>query len=444
MNPRFIKQLVAQGEGPTIEFKREVDLSTREGQAEFCKDLMSLANIMKSVGKTSYLLIGVDDDGGIVGMKEPLSHRQLKDAADLYCQPPVVFRYWQGLVDGKLVGLIVIPQSYRKPHKFKREFSSDRKRIAENTVFTRHLSHVVIASPEEIVALDQEAALERRRRAQLLSLAALMAVALLIPLLILSGVAYARPIQEFATLIFPQGLPLLPSGYDPSVAPLHVEQVDRMLKEMGTGAQPFKAVYQSRIVASFDPNEYVSNISLEYGNPDNWKVDVKANYGLVALQGGGELIYAVKDGKYYEFDNLKGRYSPLDYRRYRNPFWVINEAVGIRGLFQSYETPLTDLSLDRQSQYRPWKKLARVSGRLARVYERQTGVSGLHFGSELQGSSIEKVYVDVERNIVLRYEATASLKGKVKGKEESVQYEIGFGVVSYGSPVNIDWSFIGQ
>ncbi|WP_322794733.1 helix-turn-helix domain-containing protein [Thermoflexus sp.] len=442
MNPGFIKRLIAQGEGPTVEFKREADLSTREGQAEFCKDLMSLANIMKSVGRTSYLLIGVDDDGSIVGMKEPLSHRQLKDAADLYCQPPIVFRYWQGLVDGKLVGLITIPQSYRKPHKFKREFSSDKKRIAEHTVFTRHLSHVVIASPEEIVALDQEAALERRRRARLLTMAAVLAVALLIPLLIVSGVAYARPIQEFATLIFPQGFPLLPSGYDPSLAPLRVEQVDRMLTEMATGPQPFKAVYQSRIVASFDPNEYVSNITLEYRDPKNWKATVKANYGQVAYYGGGELICAVRDGVYYEIDPLSKRYAPSDYIRYRNPFKAINEADGIRAPFDHLETVLNSITVGMREQYKPWRKMVRISGRLARVYERQAGVDAFHFGSELHGSSVEKVYVDVERNIVLRYEAMANLKGKVKGKEESAQYEIGFEVISYGNPVEIDWSFI--
>ncbi|WP_448595520.1 AlbA family DNA-binding domain-containing protein [Thermoflexus hugenholtzii] len=442
MNPRFVKRLIAQGEGPTVEFKREVDLSTREGQAEFCKDLMSLANIMKSVGRTSYLLIGVDDDGSIVGMKEPLSHRQLKDAADLYCQPPIVFRYWQGLVDGKLVGLITIPQSYRKPHKFKREFSSDKKRIAEHTVFTRHLSHVVIASPEEIVALDQEAALERRRRARLLAMAVMLAVALLIPLLIVSGVAYARPIQEFATLIFPQGLPLLPSGYDPSLAPLHVEQVDRMLREMGSGPQPFKAIYQSRVVASFSPNEYVSNITLEYRDPKNWKATVRANYGLVAYQGGGELIYAVRDGVYYEIDPLSKRYAPGDYIRYRNPFGVIDEVIGIRAPFDQLQTVLHSITVDMGKQYKPWRKMVRISGRLARVYERQAGVDALHFESELHGSSVEKVYVDVERNIVLRYEAVANLKGKVKRKEESAQYEIGFEVISYGNPVEIDWSFI--
>ncbi len=36
----------------------------------------------------------------------------------------------------------------------------------------------------------------------------------------------------------------------------------------------------------------------------------------------------------------------------------------------------------------------------------------------------------------------ANLKGKVKEKEESAQYEIGFEVISYGNPVEIDWSFI--
>lgn len=442
MDARLVRRLIAQGEGPTIEFKREVDLSSREGQAEFCKDLMSLANIMRSMGKTSYLLIGVDDSGEIVGMKAPLTHQQLKNAADLYCQPPVVFRYWQGLVDGKLVGVVVIPQSYRKPHKFKREFSSEKKKVAENTVFTRHLSHVVVASPEEIVALDQEAALLRRRRARLLAMAAMLAIALLIPLLIVSGVAYARPIQEFATLIFPQGLPLLPSGYDPSLAPLHVEQVDRMLRDMGSGPQPFKAIYQSRVVASFSSNEYVSNITLEYRDPKNWKATVKANYGPVAYQGGGELIYAVRDGVYYELDPLSKRYAPSNYIRYRNLFKAIDEVNGIRAPFDYFETVLHSITVDMGRQYKPWRKMVRISGRLARVYERQASVDAFHFGSKLHGSSVEKVYVDLERNIVLRYEAVANLKGKVKEKEESAQYEIGFEVISYGNPVEIDWSFI--
>ncbi len=434
MNPRFIKQLIAQGEGPTVEFKREVDLSTREGQAEFCKDLMSLANIMKTVGKTSYLLIGVDDNGEIVGMKSLLNHRQLKDAADLYCQPPVVFRYWQGLVDGKLVGLVIIPQSYRKPHKFKREFASDKKRIAENTVFTRHLSHVVVASPEEIVALDQEAAAERRRRVLVLFGVLLLLLVSLIPLTIWTGIAYARPIQEFTTMIFPQGLPLLPSGIDPKSAPLHTKQVERMLVSLGN--QPFEAVYSSRIV--FDNDEYVSEITMEYNDHNNWKATVKANYGLVAWQGGGELIFARKDGTYYELDGFQKIYLPTEIPYYRSIFETIGN---LRAPYGSLDIPLA-MSIETERQYKPWRKLVRISGRLAKVYERQAKVDAYHMSDRFEGILSEKVYIDVDRNTLVKYEGSTNLSGTKDGKPSKIYYEIGFMVTSYGNPINIDWSFL--
>jgi len=434
VNPRWIKRLIAQGEGPTVEFKREVDLSTREGQAEFCKDLMSLANIMKTVGKTSYLLIGVDDNGEIVGMKSPLNHRQLKDAADLYCQPPVVFRYWQGLVDGKLVGLLIIPQSYRKPHKFKREYASDKKRIAENTVFTRHLSHVVVASPEEIVALDQEAAAERRRRTLLLFGVLLLLLVSLIPLTIWTGIAYARPIQEFTTLIFPQGLPLLPSGIDPKSAPLHRNQVERMLVSLGN--QPFRAIYSSRIL--LDNGEYVSEITIEYNDRNNWKATVKANYGSVARQGGGELIFARKEGTYYEFDPFENAYLPKEISYYRNVFQIIGN---LNKPYDSFDI-LPMMSIETERQYKPWQKLVRISGRLAKVYERQAKVAAYHVSGPLEGILGEKVYVDVDRNTLIKYEGSANLSGTRDGKPSKIYYEIGFMVTSYGNPLTIDWSFL--
>jgi hypothetical protein len=150
----------------------------------------------------------------------------------------------------------------------------------------------------------------------------------------------------------------------------------------------------------------------------------------------------VRDGVYYELDLLSKRYAPSDYIRYRNPFKAIDEVNGIRAPFDQFETILHGITVNMGRQYKPWRKMVRISGRLARVYERQASVDAFHFGSKLHGSSVEKVYVDLERNIVLRYEAVANLKGKVKEKEESAQYEIGFEVISYGNPVEIDWSFI--
>lgn len=417
-NPKFIKHLIAQGESATIEFKEELDLSTREGQAEFCKDLMSLANIMRTIGKTSYLLIGVSDNGEVKGMKTPLAARQIKDAADLYCQPPVVFRYWQGIVDGRVVGLITIPQSYRKPHKFKREFSSEKKRFAENSVFTRHLSQVVLASPEEIVALDQESIQLRRRRLRMLLGGVLIAFLLSCVGAIASGVAYARPIQEFATLFFPQGIPLLPSGFDPRAMPLIESQIDRAA--LSLLESPFKAEFASRVLTG--EGEHVSFLSFEYADGDNYKIAMKGNYGMLAYYGGESAIF-VKSGEFYTDDHWNRPENPLD-------------ILGVDGVRRPFDYFFCVFSTEWRAQYRPWAKLARLNGRLVRIYERKTPATA-YCPDEFQGSIQEKVYIDLETDVLLKYEA----QGKFKSTDgnESLSYEIGFNVTSFGEEVAISW-----
>lgn len=436
MNPKFIKHLISQGESATIEFKEEVDLTTKEGQAEFCKDLMSLANILRTVGKTSYLLIGVSDSGEIKGLKAPLTARQLKDAADLYCQPPIVFRYWQGIVDGKVVGLIIIPQSYRKPHKFKREFSSEKKRFAENSVFTRHLSHVVLASPEEIVALDQESVQLRRRR---LTVALGMAFAIFLLLcigMIASGAVYARPVQEFVTLFLPQGIPLLPSGFDPRAMPLVESQIDRALRKLAETS--FKAEYASRVITN--QGEFVSLFDFEYMDTRNYKVVIKSNYGLLAKAFGGEATIGVKSGNLYQPDSNWG--INIVETEIRSPF----DLFGFEGLRAPlHYTWIGDclFSSDGRTEYKAWAKLIRLHNRLVRVYERKdapTEVRCLFIGpNEAKGLVDEKAYIDLETGALLKYEA----KGEFQGNDGStLSYEIGFNVTSLGEAFEIDWSFI--
>lgn len=430
MNPKFIKHLISQGESATVEFKEEIDLTTREGQAEFCKDLMSLANILKTVGKTSYLLIGVSDNGEIKGLKTTLTARQLKDAADLYCQPPVVFRYWQGIVDGKVVGLIIIPQSYRKPHKFKREFSSEKKRFAENSVFTRHLSHVVLASPEEIVALDQEKTELRRRRLMMVLSIAMVALLLACIGIITSGIAYARPIQEFVTLFLPQGIPLLPSGFDPHAMPLVESQIDHALQKLT--ASPFNAEYASRVVTN--EGEFVSLFQFEYRNTQNYRVAMKSNYGLLAKEFGGEALIEVKEGKLYQPDSSWG--LKIVDEEIRSPF----DLFGYQGLRAPlHHTWIADCSFfsEGRTEYKAWAKLIRLHNRLVRVYERKdapTKVYCLFMGpNEAKGSVYEKVYIDLETGALLKYEA----KGDFQADDKStLSYEIGFNVTSLGETSN--------
>jgi len=435
MNPKFVKQLIAQGESATIEFKEEVDLSTAEGKAEFCKDLMSLANIMRTIGKTGYLLIGVGDNGEIKGMKSPLTDRQIKDAADHYCQPPVVFRYWQGIVDGRVVGVVIIPQSYRKPHKFKREFSSEKKRFAENAVYTRHLSHVVLASPEEIVALDQEGAhLRRRRWMVLMSIVVIAFLALCIGVTT-SGVVYARPIQEFATLFFPQGIPLLPSGFDPRAMPLVESQIDRAA--LALTQFPFKAEYASR--AMTNEGEFVSLFVFEHADSENYKVTIKANYGILAKWYGGETTIAVKDGVFYhpDYDDYG---VPLA-QNPQTPFDLLE--YGIRAPLHYTWIGGCIFSSSERAEYRAWAKLVRLHNRLVRVYERKAPTEAycsLTGPSKSNGVVYEKAYIDLETGALLKYEARGEFQA-TKG-EGTISYEIGFEVTSFGERFEIDWSFL--
>ena len=414
MNAKFIKKLIEHGEGVTVEFKRDLTLSSKEHQAEFCKDLMSLANIMRSVGKTSYLLIGVDDDGKIVGLREPLNKRQLKDAADRYCQPPVVFRYWQGIVDGKLIGVIIIPSSYRKPHKFKREFSGQHKRFAENTAFTRHLSHVVVASPEEIVALDQEAALLRKRRRLIISGISLLLLMLCTALLIIQGALYSRPVQEIATLIFPQGVPLLPSGFDPEAMPLHEQQVEQAF--INLTHSPFEAQYALR-VKRIDLNETrVASITIRYVDRNNYQVNITANYGILTMKG-GNVVLCMKNGIYYE-----PLLDPKPANQFKNPF-----AQGVLSWKRPTELYLGALALTnaKAPQYKPWAKLARIQNRLVRVYERTAPILVVTNQGNWKGEVQEKAFITVKDDRLMRFTA----RGKA-GPHNEITYEIGFEVTS--------------
>ena len=64
MDETQLFQLIAEGENERIDFKRVLDLDSAAGKAEFVKDVISLAN---SASDTGFMLIGVENNGTIVG-----------------------------------------------------------------------------------------------------------------------------------------------------------------------------------------------------------------------------------------------------------------------------------------------------------------------------------------------------------------------------------------
>ncbi len=120
-----LKQLIRQGEGLHLDFKFRID-----DQKKIAKTLAAFAN--SEGGK---LLVGVKDNGKIVGVNPEEEYYMVEGAAQMNCQPPVSFTsdVWQ---EGHHLVLIVeVPKSDVR-HKARGEDKRWRTyyRVKDNTV----------------------------------------------------------------------------------------------------------------------------------------------------------------------------------------------------------------------------------------------------------------------------------------------------------------------
>ncbi len=108
---KYIKDLIFSGEGLNLDFKYAITDSRK-----IARSLVAFANTQG--GK---LLIGVKDNGNIVGVSSDEEYYMVQAAAQLYCKPEVLFTTKPWYIDGKTVLEIVVPESTNKPHMAERE-----------------------------------------------------------------------------------------------------------------------------------------------------------------------------------------------------------------------------------------------------------------------------------------------------------------------------------
>ncbi len=103
-----IKRIVARGEGRHVEFKRRVPEPTR-----LAREVVAFAN--SGGGR---LLVGVDDDGTILGVKDSAEEEfSLSQALGMNCRPRVPWKSERVPVSNKRdVILVTVRDSPRKPH----------------------------------------------------------------------------------------------------------------------------------------------------------------------------------------------------------------------------------------------------------------------------------------------------------------------------------------
>ena len=102
-----IRRLILEGEGTTLDFKKTITSCEK-----IAKTMVSYAN-----NKGGLLLIGVADDGRIVGVKsEDEEKYMINKAAGFFCKPALEPKFEEVYIDEKVVLVVDIAESDMKPH----------------------------------------------------------------------------------------------------------------------------------------------------------------------------------------------------------------------------------------------------------------------------------------------------------------------------------------
>ncbi len=102
-----LQDLISEGEHQTQDFKFAVNDSKK-----IARSLSAFANT-----DGGRLLLGVKDNGRIVGVESDEEYYMIESAATLFCKPSVNFETYVWEEDGKTVLEINVPKSEKKPHK---------------------------------------------------------------------------------------------------------------------------------------------------------------------------------------------------------------------------------------------------------------------------------------------------------------------------------------
>lgn len=134
---RKILQIIENGENNLVEFKRR-----GTSPEKLSKEICAFANT-----KGGLLLVGVDDDGKIVGVKSEKTEIDLLETACQFNIKPIP-QYEIEIIQIRNTDIIVatIEQSHQKPHKIKL-FDEERKKVYWRA-YIRDGENSVIASRE--------------------------------------------------------------------------------------------------------------------------------------------------------------------------------------------------------------------------------------------------------------------------------------------------------
>lgn len=128
-----IQNLILQGEHQTLDFKHCITDSKKIAR--------SLAAFANTDGGT--LLIGVKDNGNIVGVNSDEEYYMVEAAAQMYCRPTLPFGVTKWSINGKTVLEVKVKPSKRRPHKAP-------NKLGEYRAYVRAADENIIATPIQV------------------------------------------------------------------------------------------------------------------------------------------------------------------------------------------------------------------------------------------------------------------------------------------------------
>lgn len=154
-----IRKLISlDNENSKIEFKRTLDISTKENKAELIKDVIAIANSELINDPIGYYIIGVEHKQFFDISSLQLDDATLQQVINSKCYKPVDFQYRQIHIQGRTIGVIVIPKSGERPHLVSRDYfdSHGNKLLQKGTCFIRKGSSTDIATREDLDSMYDE------------------------------------------------------------------------------------------------------------------------------------------------------------------------------------------------------------------------------------------------------------------------------------------------
>lgn len=118
MDQQKLKYLLKKGEGPKLDYKEKINLKVESGKKELVKDVIAIAN---SQGGRGHLVIGVKDKTKeIIGIDTShLNEERIQQIISNRCDPPINVRVEYIDIEAKIVGVITIFRSLRRPHQMR-------------------------------------------------------------------------------------------------------------------------------------------------------------------------------------------------------------------------------------------------------------------------------------------------------------------------------------